>query len=405
MIQVYNHGRIKMKKYILLATLFLTPTLVLADETKLAPEFQGETWNSKYKISYDDLNNVLDLMVLDTGLSNRDSMSTNRANIGTKLKASRNKHTGLEANRFYFEAFKTDELKSVFTKIRQSLEQLPTELPLKELKRKEQLAYWLNLYNVTVLEQLINRYPIAKLEDELTDDDSFLNEKLLTVAGHKLSLKQIQDEILFEKFGDKPTVIYGLYQGNIGSPNIRTEAYTGDKVDLQLERNATEFINSNRGVFRHGKNKVRVSQFYEQHAKYFPNFKEELVKHLSLYLKGEMKTYLLSAKRITADMEDWSITDVYGSMRSYGTSANNNSAAILDSASANSTDSSRDGSGGGVSAFNLALISDQVASRTISFGRFSAEQADMLRKIQDKKTQTGSSVTVTDLSSDDKNDN
>ena len=389
------------KNYGIVFVLLFTAFSVSANnKNELPKEFQGDTWNSKYEISYDDLSALLNATVLDMGISAKRKLKASKAKTGTRFKNNRKLYTALEANRFYFEAFKDEASKQLLTKIRKSLEQVPSEIPLSKLKEKEQLAYWLNLYNVTVLEQLTLMYPIKSIEDELVDDDSFLNKKLLTVAGHKISLNYIHHQIILTRFKKNKDVMYGLYQGNIGSPNIRREAYTGETVLKQLESNANEFINSNRGVFQGKKNKLRVSKFYEQNKGLFPNFKDDLTKHLLYYANGSIRRSIENAKSIKTNVEDWTITDVYGTQRNYGGGINNNSAAMLDSTSstANEALGLGEGAGGGVQAANMGFISESFAERTLSFGRFSPEQVELLKQLNNNQLENRSSVTVTDLS-------
>lgn len=394
----------KIKKYgMIFVFLFTSFGIVANDENHLPKEFQGDKWNSKYEISYDDLTSLLNGTVVDMGISSKKKLKASKAKTGTRFKSKRKLYTALEANRFYFEGFKDDESKLLLTKIRKSLEQVPSEVPLSLLTEKEQLAYWLNLYNVTVLEQLNSMYPIKKLEDEITDDDSFLNANILTVAGHNISLNYIHHQILLTKFGKNKDVIYGLYQGNIGSPNIRKEAYTGKNVLKQLEANANEFINSNRGVFQGKKNKLRVSRYYEQNKVLFPNFESDLAKHLLYYANGSIRKSIENASSIKTDIEDWTITDVYGTLRTYGGGINDNGAAMLDSTSSTASIGLGEGAGGGVKAANMGFISESFSDKTLSFGRFSPEQVELLKQLNYKQLENRSSVTVTDLPDDTDN--
>lgn len=374
-----------------------------AEDSHLPKEFQGDTWNSKYEILYDDLTKLLQSSVIDTGLSSKKKLKSSQASIGTRMRSNRKAYTALEANRFYFEAYKDDKSKAMLTKIRKSLEYVSKELPLSSFTEKEQLAYWLNLYNVTVLEQLTKIYPVKLIEDEITDDDSFFNKKLLTVSGHKISLNYIHHEILLKKFGKNKDVIYGLYQGNIGSPNIRKQAYTGKKVIKQLESNAEEFINSNRGVFKGKKNKLRVSRFYEQNKSLFPNFKEDLTKQLLEYANGSIRYAIENASSIRTNIEDWTITDVYGTNRKYGAGVNNNAAAMLGAANSDANLGLREGAGGGLIAANMGLVSESVSDKALLFGRFSPEQIELIKKLNDKQLEQKGSVTVTDIEEENEN--
>lgn len=384
------------KVFFALLTLFLC-TVSYADtrDSHLPKEFQGATWDSKYNILYDDLTQLLKVSVIDMGRSKKKRLKSSQASIGTRMKSSRNAYTALESNRFYFEAYRDDKSRAMLTKIRKSLEFLSQELPISSFSEKEQLAYWLNLYNVTVLEQLTQLYPIKRIEDEITDDDSFFNKKLLNISGHNISLNYIHHEILLKKFGKNKDVMYGLYQGNIGSPNIRREAYTAKQVIWQLEANATEFINSNRGVFKGKKNRLRVSRFYEQNKSLFPNFKEDLSKQLLYYATGPIRYAIEDASSIKTDIENWSITDLYGTSRTYGGGVNNNSAAMLNAVVAPG------GAPAGTGVANPGLFSDFLSDKVLLYGRFSPDQIELIRKLNDQQLEQKGHVTVTDIENDD----
>ncbi len=383
--------------YLLVIGSLLSPAVTQADEKELPEAFQGFTWNSQITISYDDLDALLNATVLDVGMSDRSSVKSS-STIGTRMRSSKNKDTAFEANRFMFEELKKSTVKDAFHDIRVSLEQVPSEILLSELKIQEQLAYWLNLYNVALLEKLIAEYPIHDMEDELTGKNSILDEKFLNVAGNALSLNDIQHNIVYKKFGDKPIVMYGFYQGNIGSPGLNPEPYTGDRVYHQLEHRAEEFVNSNRGVVPAKKNTLEVSRFYEQSKALFNDFDNDLKKHLIAYAKPDIKSDVKLAKRINTDIENWSITDIYGTARTYGAGSATNSAAMLDSVVSNSSKPVGDeGSGSGIGATNLSSLSDQIASRTVNFGRFTAEQLELVQKLNMSRKESSGTVEISDL--------
>ena len=79
-----------------------------------------------------------------------------------------------------------------------------------------------------------------------------------------------------QNYDNDPLIIYGLYQGNIGGPNIRRTAYTGKDVYRALKNNATEFINSNRGTYSKDERVFEVSVLYDRNRAYFPDFDADL---------------------------------------------------------------------------------------------------------------------------------
>src|SRR5512134_3267548 len=134
---------------------------------------------SPFVISYADLDVLLKAMVVDVGRSSRDKADPTQAKVGTRMKMSVNRSTISEGNRFYFEGFKGNEdNQQLLLSMRASLEQIPGEVPFEYLSRNEQLAYWLNLYNVTLLGEIVKVYPQRSLKTLLTGNNSILAQKL-----------------------------------------------------------------------------------------------------------------------------------------------------------------------------------------------------------------------------------
>lgn len=395
--------------YLILTCGFITNSF--ASEDNLPAPFKGHNADSKYAINYMDYDAILKTSVLTMGRSTRAIAKKKNANIGTRLKANINKLTALEGNRFFFESYKEEEYKQLLTQIRKSLENLPSIVPLKEFSKDEQLAYWLNLYNVTMLDEINKIYPKRKFKD-IFDDDSFLYDEILEVSGIKLSLNDIQYKILVEKYEHDPLIIYGLYQGIIGSPNIRNRAYTGKNVYDELKANANDFINSNRGTYGNSKKAFRASSLYKRNEIFFPNFKEDLTKHLLTYLIGPTRYKLNNAKKLKANINDWHITDIYGSERNFGGGAAANDAALLDpygspevtgtvthfdgeTMTFRATGARPGGDAGNAGFHNASSIS--MKKITGQQGRFTAEQINWLHQLNELRLENTGFVTITDL--------
>jgi hypothetical protein len=339
---------------------------------------------------------LLRTVVVDTGRSSREVAAPTHSKTGTRMKVSVKRSTMNEANRFYFETFQNnDEAQQILLKIQKSLEQIPSEVSLNYFSRDEQLAYWLNLYNVTVLNEIIKVYPKRNLKKILKGKKSILSRKLLNVAGIPLSLDDIEFTILRENYDNNPLIMYGLYQGNIGSPNIRKRAYTGNDVYRALENNAIEFTNSNRGTFSEDEELFRVSSLYARNKTYFPDFENDLNRHLLGYLEGYERTDLKAASKIKADIEDWTVTDLGGTHRDLGASFADNNAALLDSVKGTTP-----ADGGGVMAAAVGAGSSYMASKGKPMSRIDPELLAQLHEINLKREQTNiqnATVTVEEL--------
>ena len=375
-------------KHLLVLITASMATISYADESKIPEPFRGENNLSGLKVDYKNYNRLLRVAVIDLGRSDRKKAKEVRSNHGTRMKNMRKRLTTLEANRFYFEAFKNKENRHTLHNIRAELEQLPAKAPLYHFPKKEQLAYWLNLYNVTLLDEIVARYPKKNLKSLLEGSDTLLDQKILNVANVPLSLIDIKNVILKEKFNHDPDILYGLYQGYIGAPNIRTKAYTGDNVYSALAKNAREFVNSNRGTYSKNKNTFYISSLYKRNADYFPNFEADVTRNILKHLEGYHRSRLEDALTVKANISNWRITDVYGTIRNYGVGINDNPVALW-------------GAVKGSNAANNSTMSNSLANAAAAsqLGLLSPEQIEILSQLEARYMQNVGVVTVIDIGS------
>ena len=208
-----------MKFLPLILTLFLlaffaTPVYP-ADENQSADPFTrfgNYTEGSDLSIYHGAWDEVLTTTVVIIPPSTRKmSGVANKPKTGTKIPRGSNSPARFESNRVVFHLLGEEHLERV-TKYRQELENLPNEYPLDKFDKNEQLAYWLNLHNAVVFEQLAQRYPFSnlkKLRKSGKNLPSLWDQKLVTVEGVAMSLNDIQNNILIRHW-QTPMVLYGL---------------------------------------------------------------------------------------------------------------------------------------------------------------------------------------------------
>ncbi|MBT8070038.1 MAG: DUF547 domain-containing protein, partial [Gammaproteobacteria bacterium] len=224
---------------------------------------------------------------------------------------------------------------------------------------------------------------------------SIFDKKLLTVAGIPLSLNDIQFKILRHNYNNDPLVFYGLYQGNIGGPNIRRRAYTGADVYRALKNNAMEFINSNRGTYSKDEKTFRVSSLYDRNRAFFPNFNADLSKHLLVFLEEPERGELQRASKLKADINDWTVTDLGGTNRDLGGAFADNRAALLDSARS-TVESFNEGPGAGTLGASIGYGSSSTAAKGKTLSRIDPELLVKLHEINLKREATNAAnATVT----------
>src|SRR6188508_2686863 len=117
----------------------------------------------------------------------------------------------------------------------------------------QQMAFWVNAYNAFVLQTVINNYP---LKATIKHIPGAFDKNTLHAAGRAVTLDQIEKTILPE-FKD-PRVFLALGRGAVGSARLRSEAYTGDRLDTQLKDIQTDFV-SDRHMYRFDRSANQIS--------------------------------------------------------------------------------------------------------------------------------------------------
>jgi len=357
--------------------MFMMLPLVVAAETKTFQQFNCSTPDSTLAMDFHYVNDLLDSSVLDMGRSKRTYGRGNIASTGTKLKQKVHRSTDNEGNKFSYELFQVQTQRTNLSIVRKYLEDLPNQRSLCLYKKQEQLAYWLNLHNIVLIDEIVKKYPIRNLKPLLTGTDSILTKKNIAISGTALSLNDIRNKILMTEYGKNPLIIYGLYQGIIGGPNILKQAFTGKNVYQLLKHNASEFINSNRGTRLNNGDVTYVSSYYQRNADYFPNFQNDLEQHLLKFAEENLREKITHSKLLKPKINNWNITDLYGTIKTYGIGLMTNQAALLDATQGFSVDTRGDEIVGHLSKQQISKLRELMRVRAKNIGSTSVVVTDL----------------------------
>lgn len=247
-------------------------------------------------------------MVIPMGPSLRQGAARVDPPTGTRRIYGHEARFRLEGNRVAF-SYLTPDMIAALGAYRADLEQLGGKLDIASLPRNEQLAFWLNLHNVAVIEALARAYPLASPQDRTfgPNNAALDDAKLVTIAGVNLSPRDIRERIVYPNWRD-PKVIYGFWRGAIGGPSIQRIAFNGENVDQLLALAGEEFVNSLRGVEAWGRS-LRVSPVYQEATQfYFPD-DAAIRGHLSKFANEEVKELLgrydrIAYNRFASDLAD-----------------------------------------------------------------------------------------------------
>jgi len=293
-----------------------TRTLASLTMPEARPEFVTFTPTdtpNRNRIDYEVWDEAMNYLVFRMGKSLRQNPGRPNTGMGSRRMYGHDSRYRLEGNRILF-SFLNQEVIDTFTEYRADLESVGTRLDIAKLSRNEQLAFWINLHNVVVIEQIAKAWPVRQPREIEIDGVAMDEAKIVTVKGVSMSLKDIRTQIVYRHWRN-PKVIYGFWRGDIGGPSIQSEAYTAQNVGRLLDKSATDFVNSLRGTQKRG-NTLQVSKIYiEAQPFYFPAMAEDIRGHISQYADADMLELMKETSTVEAVVSEDDIADMAGGVR------------------------------------------------------------------------------------------
>lgn len=128
----------------------------------------------------------------------------------------------------------------------------------------EQLAFLINAYNAYTVDLILTKYPDLTSIKELGGAiESPWQKEFIPLLGQTLSLDNIEHDMIrgSGRYND-PRIHFGVNCASIGCPPLLNEAFTGDKVDAQLDGATKAFLTDRSRNFVEG-DVVTVSKIFD----------------------------------------------------------------------------------------------------------------------------------------------
>jgi Protein of unknown function, DUF547 len=179
------------------------------------------------------------------------------------------------------------------------------------LNRREQLAYWVNLYNAVTVRTVLDRYPVKSIRDISLGGGLFQvgpwGAKLVTVKGERLSLDDIEHRILRPLWRD-PRIHYVVNCASLGCPHLPAAPLTGANAEAALEAAARAYINHPRGAtLQNGR--LVVSRIYRWYREDFGESEAAVIAHIRRYALPPLAAQLAGISAVDRYEYDWSLND------------------------------------------------------------------------------------------------
>jgi len=158
--------------------------------------------------------------------------------------------------------------------------------PYEKLGRDEKLALLINAYNAFTLRLILDHYETVKDDPEgikAIPSSKRWDAKRWNIGGETYSLNNIEHDVIRQKFAE-PRIHFVLVCAAYSCPPLRTEAYTAEKLEEQLE-DQTVYCHKHERWYRYdaAENVVHLTKLYTWYAGDFEKTAGSVLKYVAKY--------------------------------------------------------------------------------------------------------------------------
>jgi len=138
--------------------------------------------------------------------------------------------------------------------------------------RVQQQAFLINAYNAYTVELILGRYPdLGSIKDLGSLLQSPWKPKWVPLLGARVSLDDIEHGMLRKRGRhDDPRVHVAVNCASIGCPALREEAFVAQRLDAQLDEQATRFMSDRtRNRFDAARGRLELSRIFDWYGEDF----------------------------------------------------------------------------------------------------------------------------------------
>ena len=152
-------------------------------------------------------------------------------------------------------------------------------IDLSEATDDEKKAFYINAYNLIVINSIVKEYPVESVKEVA----GFFDGKKHVIAGKKMTLNNLEKKELIEKYKD-PRFHFVLVCGAVGCPPITNFAYTPEKVKQQMETQTNKAMNNPEFLqIDNLAKKANLSEIFKWYASDFGGSKKNVLTFINKY--------------------------------------------------------------------------------------------------------------------------
>ncbi|MEA3186815.1 MAG: hypothetical protein QOD99_645 [Chthoniobacter sp.] len=165
--------------------------------------------------------------------------------------------------------------------------------------KQTDLAFYLNAYNAWILHEALAKYPTKSVKDPLF---TFFLKDRIVVGGRKMSFNALEKEVIRGGFKE-PRVHFALNCASQSCPPLNSEPFRGSDLEAVLDKLATEFVNSERGMRMDGEG-VALSKIFDWYKEDFGGSNGVI-----RFINQRRKQPLATKVKITFQEYNWNLNE------------------------------------------------------------------------------------------------
>lgn len=159
------------------------------------------------------------------------------------------------------------------------------------LSRDARLAYWINLYNATMIAAVVERFAVGYSPQ--ADSFGVFKEPLGKAGGKVVSLDEIENRIVRPEF-EEPRIHAALVCAARSCPPLLARAYRAEDLEATLEANMRRFVNDPfRNKIDVEARKLQLSSIFKWYATDFGG-EDRLAAYVDRYTDADVRGFAVS---------------------------------------------------------------------------------------------------------------
>ena len=192
----------------------------------------------------------------------------------------------------YVQLAKDDRLKELMLQVQNA--------EIHSLSPSQTKAFYINAYNLTVMEAVLDAYPLSSVQ-KITGFFDRIDRK---VANQTLTLNELEKRHLLEAFND-PRLHFVLVCGAKGCPPIINEVYAPARLDDQLDVQTRKALNDP-DFIKVTAESVSINQIFEWYPQDFGGSKKSIFQFINQFRELSLNENL----RLSYYGYDWRLNDI-----------------------------------------------------------------------------------------------